>query len=67
MVKITNLRNAILFSLLLTISIYLATFIPMVSLFFLLRFSKVNPDNNYLVSKSLNAKNDFAIPFFELQ
>ena len=64
MLKTTNFRNAILFSLLLTISIHLGTFIPIVSLFFLLRFSKANPDNNYLVSKSLSVMNDFAIPSF---
>ncbi len=65
MLKATNFKNAILFSLLLTISIYLGTFIPVVGFFFLQRFSKANPDNNYLVSKSLSAMNDFAIPSFE--
>ena len=65
MLETTNFRNAILFSLLLTISIYLGTFIPVVGFFFLQRFSKANPDNNYLVSKSLSAMNDFAIPSFE--
>ena len=65
MSKTTNFKNAILFSLLLTISIYLGTFIPVVGFFFLQRFSKANPDNNYLVSKSLSAMNDFAIPSFE--
>ncbi len=64
MSETTNFRNAILFSLLLTISIYLGTFIPVVGFFFLQRFSKTNPDNNYLVSKSLSAMNDFAIPSF---
>jgi len=65
MSETTNFRNAILFSFLLTISIYLGTFIPVVGFFFLQRFSKANPDNNYLVSKSLSAMNDFAIPSLE--
>ncbi len=65
MLKATNFKNAILFSLLLTISIYLGTFIPVLSFFFLQRFSKTNPDNSDLVSKSLSAMNDFAIPSFE--
>lgn len=59
-----NIRSAFIFSMFLTVSIYIGNFIP-ISLFLLYNFAQPSNENVNIITRSLDVMNDFAVPSFE--